>query len=250
MLRNITARDVLGALAAALAVMPLYWFFREIVPTADGDRIWRMVEGGAWFYRRSLLAQALAQGIYRLVAPFGRSGIDALHVYSVASGGLFVFSSVLLARCLPHSCRWSLFLLLTAGFGRVFCGHIEYYALVVAATQLYLLTGCLALGGRTSLFWPGMAYSLLCWIHLMGFFLFPSVLLLWVISGGQAKSGRDLALGLIPTGLIFVFLRGAHLFGANLHGQLYGQHLLRLFDVGDTGMWYPLFSVRHFWEWT
>jgi hypothetical protein len=209
---SVTARDGLWALACALAALPLYWFFRELVPTADGDRVWRMVEGGVWFYRRSLLAQAAARGIYVLATPFGWSGIDALHAYSVLSGGVFVFASVLLARVLPHSYRWPLFLLLTAGFGRVFCGHIEYYALVVAATAIYLLAGSLALGGRVSLFWPGLAYSFLCWVHLMGWFVFPSVLLLWVICGGRAGPGRDLALGLVPLGLVFLFLDTAHLY--------------------------------------
>lgn len=242
-------RDLVWALACGLVAVPVYWFFRELVPTADGDRVWRMVEGGVWFYRRSLLAQASARTIYVLGAPFGWNGIDALHAYSVLSGGVFVFASVLLARILPRRCRWPLFLLLTAGFGRVFCGHIEYYALAVAATALYLLAGSLALGGRVSLFWAGLAYSFLCWVHLMGWFIFPSVLFLWVITGGRAGPGRDLALGLVPLGLIFLFLRGAHLLGADLHGQLYGRHWLCLFDVGDTGMWYPFFSVRHFGEW-
>ncbi len=243
------SRDVCIAVLCGVAVMPLYWFFRELVPTADGDRVWRMVEGGVWFYRRSLLAQAAARSIYVLGAPYRWTGIDALHVYSVLSGGLFVFCSVLLARILPHRCGWCLFLLLTAGFTRVFCGHIEYYALVVAATALYLLIGSLALCGGVSLFWVGLAYSFLCWVHLMGWFLFPTVLLLWAICGGRLKDAWDLFFGVIPFLLIFVFLRWAYLFGADLHGQLYGQHLLRLFDVGDTGMWYPLFSVRHFAEW-
>ena len=248
-IRRLSRRDLFWAGMVALAAMPVYWFFRELVPTADGDRIWRMVEGGIWFYRRSLLAQASARLIYVCVAPFGGSGIDALHIYSVLSGGLFVFSSVLLARIFPHRCAWGLFLLLTGGFGRVFCGHIEYYALIVALTQIYLLVGILALDRRISLFWVGLAYSLLCWAHLMGWFLFPSTLLIWALLGGEKRAARDLALGLIPLGLIFVFLKGAKFIGVDLHGQLYGQHLLRIFDVGDTGMWYPFFSVRHFREW-
>ncbi len=246
---RVSARDLWFAVLCALAIMPVYWFFREVVPTADGDRVWRMVEGGVWFYRRSLLAQAFARSIFVFTEPYGWTGIDSLHAYSVLSGGLFVFSSVLLAGLLPHRCGWCLFLLLTAGFTGVFCGHIEYYALIVAATSLYLFAGSLALCGRLSLFWVGLVYSFLCWVHLMGWFLFPSVLLLWVIGGGRGNDARDLFLGLIPFFLIFVFLRWAHAFGADLHGQLYGQHLLRLFDVGETGMWYPLFSVRHFSEW-
>ncbi len=246
---RISIRAILHAALFSFCMMLIYWFFREIVPTADGDRIWRMVEGGVWFYRRSLLAQAMARAIYVLTSPFGWNGIDALHLYSVLSGGFFVFFSVLMACVLPYSSRWPLFLILTAGFGRIFCGHIEYYALVAAMTALYLLVGSLVLQKRVSFVWAALAYSLLCWTHLMGLFLFPSLLVLWVITGGKRSAMRDLALGLISLGLIFVFLHCAHWLGVNLHGQLYGQHLLRLFDVGDTGMYYPLFSVRHFQEW-
>ncbi|HOE11526.1 MAG TPA: hypothetical protein PLQ35_13235 [bacterium] len=246
---RISFRTILYATLFSFCMTLIYWFFREVVPTEDGDRIWRMVEGGVWFYRRSLLAQAIARGIYVCVSPFGWNGVDALHLYSVLSGGFFVFISVLTAYLLPYSSRWPLFLLLTAGFGRIFCGHVEYYALVAAATALYLFVASLVLQERISVGWAALAYSFLCWTHLMGLFLFPSLLVLWIVTGGKRSGLRELAFGLIPLGLIFVFLRGAHWLGVDLHGQLYGQHLLRLFDVGDTGMYYPLFSRRHFREW-
>ncbi len=160
-----------------------------------------------------------------------------------------VFFAFLIQLAKERWGKWKLpvFLFLGSGFAILFCGHTEYYPITYAATGFFFYSSHRYLEGRGSLLMSALAFSLLCWTHLLGLFIAPVLLYLWWTRG---RSQQDLVqgiLGLSPLIVLYLtivfdpFLMGPR-------GELFGDRLLPPFNFNSQEIQvkhYTFFSRAH-----
>jgi len=219
-----------------LALLPLFWYFRSATFRGDGDQIDRMIEGGLWFWSREMLSQAILQAAYRyfLNPLLHWDGMLTMNLISALSGCFFFFYFIRLA--LRRWGQWKLPVLFffSCGFTILFFGHTEYYPMAYAAAAGFFLSAYRYLSGRGTLAGPALWFSLLCWMHLLGFFIAPAILYLGWVRGRSIEDFVYGALGLIPAGLLYFFAVCDPSI-LDVSGPLAENVLIPPFDYGPPG---------------
>ncbi len=241
-----------GALPEALWVpvllFPLFWFFRSSTFRGDGDQICRLIEGGEWLWAREMLSQAILQTFYRILRVWHWDGMMTMNLVSCLSGCIFFTCLILLAKERWGAWKLPVFLFLCSGFAILFCGHTEYYPITYAAAGIFFYQCHRYLEGRGSLLGPALAFSILCWTHLLGLFVAPALIYLWWTRGRSQADLIQGILGLSPLiALYLLIVYDPFMWGAK--GELLGDRLLPPFDFNSKGnqtKYYAFFSWDHF----
>lgn len=228
-LRFAALRVPLTIALAALLVLLGRW-----VPfSGDSPHMADLAERG-WVTMHSSLTSVIHMSVYRLAAPFGFDGWQALSLSSALAGAMAL--QVLFAMR-----RHPLFLIanVCAGSFLVFVGEVENYAWV----NLFLLTACLHL--RRYLedgapLWPaGAAYCLAAYAHMLALFYLPAFL--WAMRR-RRFSGYEF---IVP---FFAYLALHTLTILAFERDGIELSLTRLVPVGEThrgDQWFTFFSVEH-----
>ncbi len=131
-----------------------------------------------------------------------------------------------------------------------FFGYVENYVLQFVVVTFFLLSGWLSLRGSVSVLVPLTAFFLLAGLHLGFLILGPAVLFLLLhrLRGRRTVTFAALG-GLLLAGAGFLILVGFNLRGFLRHITSGSVDFLQPFSAIGGNFPYPMFSVRHFWDW-
>jgi len=207
------------ALLAALLVLAwvawllwLLWLLRARYVAGDSILLMYAVRGGWIFVFQEpgasfLIGQAVAVANW---ARFGAyNGVSALSCVCSVPTIWFLLGA---ARNMgaPRFAPAIVLLVLSGGLIRVFAGHVEVYAPLLAAASGYLWAALAYLRGRAPWWAPALALGAALWMHLSCATLIPSLLLLpWLAperSGELRPILRSVAGAALAGAPIFVFL--------------------------------------------
>jgi tetratricopeptide (TPR) repeat protein len=185
--------DRIASALLALACVAPFWIARERTHLfGDGALLIRDRGLSDTITRAPLLVRAAHQWVLH-TARFGLTSETALAILSIVAGVVAVFALLRLAASLTPDRGGRLLaavLLLTAGSTQLFFGHVEYYAMLAAATALYLWLACALLGaGRPT--WPTwLAWGALLPVHLSALAFLPAqaVLALRELRAGRRRA--------------------------------------------------------------
>jgi hypothetical protein len=144
----------------------------------------------------------------------GAGAVAATQAFVCVAGALAVVCFVRLGRLLaPESGGGALVaaLILCGGVSRVFFGHVEVYAFVLACGGAYLWASCAFLQGRSGWVAPSLALGLGLWVHLSFIFLVPSHLVLLSIAAGRRASVVEAMRSLAVVGVPVLLFLGSML---------------------------------------
>jgi hypothetical protein len=229
-----------------LLLFPLFWFFRSSTYRGDGDQIHRLIDTGTWIWVREPLGQVILQAVYQLLKPWHWNGFLVMNLVSCLSGVIFFFFLIRLFRLRTGTWKVPFLVFLASGFSILFFGHTEYYAMVFAAAAVFFYSVHFYFSRRISLGVVTLAFSLLCYVHLLGLFLAPVLFYLWW-AGGRRK--EDLAkgiAGLIPLALLYLAIVFQPV-PMRFSGEILGDRLLPPFKIQDSGRekLYSFLSLHH-----
>ncbi len=211
-------------------------------------------------YASNPLTSFLSVGISRVLY---WPSVPAIRLLSCASGVLFVFSAVKIAReCFPAGPARSGFavVLVCSGTSVLFFGSIEVYAPLAAFLGLYLFLGIRTLARGGSIVWPAMVLGVAFTLHGSAGLLLPSLVVL--ANAGRIRPLRFkrqlLAAGsfLIPVvlvfGALFLLVWGGELpdasperFGSFFGGNDQGPLLPLVLTPTNVLYRYALFDAEH-----
>jgi len=206
---------LLPAAAVSFASVFILWHLRTGFINADG--LYNMVSmqaGMRIIHHDEMLSSLLVQLLWKS----GVAGVrpeDTLALFSVAWGSVYVWTTVILGGRLTGK-RWPLFLLLcfSSGFVQLFFGDVEFYAMVAALINVYMLLSLEHLRGNISILFPGIALAIAICTHLLAGWILPSYLYLLtraVKKGKAAEAISSIPVMLLIIGLIFITVSDAGL---------------------------------------
>jgi hypothetical protein len=153
-------------------------------------------------------------------------------------------------------------LILSGGLLRIFAGHVEVYAFVLAGAGAFLWSSLGFLAGRVGWAVPSLALGVSVWLHPSALALVPSLVFL-LRSAPGSRPWRRVALGLALAGLPWLLFLPVALLASH-HGELeharevclqllglrddpaVGQRWVRGFGGGpDVGTDYALLGLPH-----
>ena len=193
--------------AAALGlVCAAFWLLRERQMFGDSSILLYAAPSWDSFH----IPEIGATFVIGLVSQLGRSfgldldGVVELVRFAVCvSGTLALWLTWRAARYLtPGHALCGVLLLASGGMLRIFAGHFEVYAFVLAAVAAYLWAALAYLNGRGCWLAVGSTLGVAIWLHFAAACLIPSLLLLPRLSR-RAGSSREEA-GQILSGLALV----------------------------------------------
>jgi hypothetical protein len=232
---------------APLALLILFWYFRSSTFRGDGDQIDRIIENGTWWRARQMLSQATLQLSWRLLRPWHFDGMMTNNLISCLGGVVFYHYLIRLAQ--ERFSHWLLpfLVFLTSGFTIIFCGHTEYYSMLLACTMgmLYCVDGYLK--GKRSLFAVALWASFVCWFHSVGLIILPALLYLWWVGHRNRRDMSLLILGLLPIAVLIYLIRIIPISLGDL-GPVVGDRWVPLFKIpvdSDLPKFYTFFSLGH-----
>jgi len=188
---------------ALLLVFSAFWLLRERQILGDsGILLWTSSSWEA-FHIPEIGATFLLGSLSR----FGRSlaldldGVIELVRFAVCvSGALALLLMGQAARYLtPGHALSGVLLLASGGLLRIFAGHFEVYAFVLAAVGAYLWASLAYLNGRGPWLAPCLTLGAAIWMHFSAVCLIPSLLLLPRLSARAGSASQEA--GRIITGL-------------------------------------------------
>lgn len=208
-------RLLLPAAAASIISASVFWFLRNGFINDDGLFNMISLQAGVRIIHHDEMLSSL------LVTKLWQSGLagfrpeDAMSLFSSVWGGFFVFTAVLMGGRLTGS-RWPLFTLLclSGGFVQMFAGDVEFYAMVAALINLYLLLCLEHVRGNLSIIFPGILLAIAICSHLLAGWILPSYLFLLVRSfrkGRKAEAASAVGLMLLTSVFLFVIVSAAGL---------------------------------------
>lgn len=143
------------------------------------------------------------------------TGLQTIRFVSYASGGLFIFVSLLTADALMRTPlkKAAYFVVATLSLTALlqFCGYAEIYTLALLFLQLYLYLCALHLQGKISIIFPAVALGLSIAIHMLLVCMAPSLFflfyrsVLWKYSFFR-KRDTLIALGVAASPFIYYFV--------------------------------------------
>lgn len=215
--------------AAALglgALGGLFWLLRETELQGDSGLLVLAARRGSQFIFPDIGATFMIHHSVMAGVEQGFRATSPVRVMSCVFGVLSVWLALRATRHLVgerHAPLAALFLL-SGGLARVFAGHVEVYAVVIAGSLGYLWAALVRLDGRGPSWLPALALGVAIWIHASMVCLLPSLVLLAACDGEgsprQRGSTRErvwraaaaCALAALPT---FLFLAGLAAAGRN-----------------------------------
>ncbi len=207
---------------------------------------------------QSFANQPLMRLIYRSVLNFHSEGTAASphEIYFwIDIGAAFAYTVVLFwffrrAERPPLDCLLGALILVFSASTQFFFGYVENYVLQFVAVTLFLLSGWLTLRGSSSLLVPLATFGILAALHLGFLILGPAVLFLLLFTLRDRKAVALASLGgLLLAGVGFMILVGFNLKGFLRHITTGSVDFLQPFSAIGGNFPYPMFSVRHLWDW-
>lgn len=197
----------LGALGA------LFWLLRETELQGDSGLLVLAARRGSQFVFPDIGATFLIHHSVMAGVEQGFRASSPVRVLSCVFGVISVWLALRAARQLVGERYGPLaaLFLLSGGIARIFAGHVEVYAVVVAGSLGYLWAALARLDGRGPPWLPALALGVGIWIHASMVCLLPSLVLLAACDGEGSprervwRSAAACALAALPT---FVFLAG------------------------------------------
>jgi tetratricopeptide (TPR) repeat protein len=253
--RRATPRDFPGpatSLLLALAACLLFALAHERSHFfGDGALLIRDHGDSESVTRAPLLVHATVAAVAGLER-LGMTTAASLALLAVVAGGVGVFAALRLAAVLTAD-RGGRFLaaslLLGGGCMQLFCGHVEYYALVAAAVLLYMWIACRGLAQEKSLWPTWLVAGVLATVHLATVALVPAQALLGVTAWRRGERWRT-ALGMAGGGVIAMALLrllgdggASGLAGTALAG--FHRYLAPYRDLGSARHAFGFFSGAH-----
>jgi hypothetical protein len=201
--RGIAAPGLPSKAAALLLVCSAFWLLRERQIFGDsGILLWTSPSWDAFHIPEigaTLLLGSTSQ-LGRSLALDLDGVIEVVRFTVCVAGALALLLIWQAARYLtPGSALGGVLLLVSGGLLRIFAGHFEVYAFVLAAVGAYLWASLAYLCGRGPWLAPCLTLGIAIWMHFSAVCLIPSLLLLPRLSA-QVGSARQEA-GRILTGL-------------------------------------------------
>lgn len=179
-----------------VSVVALLWVMRERMLIADSFLLYNSVrEGwlfvfpdvGATFFMRTM--------VHADVIPLLPT--QRLQLAYCVCGGIAALLAIRVARRLgPGGAREVAIVVLlvsTAGFARIFAGHVETYSVVLCAVLFYFWMALAYIEGDVSWWLPCLALGIAGWLHLSALYLVPSLALLPRIASPQLPAREWLA---------------------------------------------------------
>ncbi len=207
---------------------------------------------------QSFANQPLMRLIYRWVLNFHSEGTAASphEIYFwIDVGAAVVYVLVLFwffrrAERPPIECLLAALILALSASTQFFFGYVENYVLQFVAVTLFLFSGWLVLRGSVSLLIPLATFAILAGLHLGFLILGPAVLFLLLFTLRDRKGVALAALGgLLLAGVGFMILVGFNLKGFLRHVTTGSVDFLQPFSAIGGNFPYPMFSLRHLWDW-
>jgi hypothetical protein len=210
-----------------LASFSWFWIFRSNQWSGGDSEYWeRLVHDGQWLRRRQMLSFAVMQAVHQLTNHLaGWSARLAINLTSCLFGVLSLLLAWLLLRDRAHPV-WGFVVFASSGFTTLFYGHIETYAMPMAALLLHLLSIRYVLQGRWHVCFIPLTFSLTMAFHLIILFALPAFAVVCLVEGRKQKpDGRNwmmLVASTLPGVILWLIVRYTAL-GA---GELVGQHMI------------------------
>ncbi|MFP8874229.1 MAG: hypothetical protein VCB42_06825 [Myxococcota bacterium] len=221
-----SASEKLGRLPAArvvgfFGIVVCLWLFRERGLYGDSQIFMQASKGSLFLFpdvgASFLIGRLLALGrLYESMAPENLFAVQA----AVCLCGAVTVACVFRA-CAYLAPGWqgaAALLILSGGGVRVFAGHVEVYAFLLAAVAGYLWATLAYLESRASLVVPSLVLGFAIWLHVAALCLLPSLLVLPFLarrlSENRRPLGQSVRAGLLAVLPLASFLAGALLFGA------------------------------------
>jgi len=193
--RGIAARGLPSKAVALLLVCSAFWLLRERQIVGDsGILLWT---SASWktFHIPEIGATFLFGSVSQLGRSFGldRDGvIELIRLAVCVSGTLALLLMGQAARYLtPGHALGGVLLLASGGLLRIFAGHFEVYAFVLAAVSAYLWASLAYLNGRAPWLAPCLTLGIAIWVHFSAVCLIPSLLLLPRLSARAGSARRE-----------------------------------------------------------
>lgn len=194
------AAPILARVPAAVWVALLLlagWLLRSHVPYGDGPEMTGELEAGAWSNFKQPLDRFLNALAFRgLRAVLGADAETSVALVSTLAGAGYWLGVARIGRggwlAMPPVAVW--LLAGTHGAVALFCGHVESYSLLLAATSWTLVLALESAFGRTPLWVAGLVFGLAVAIHLQAVWLALALPVAW----GARWAGRRGEPGAVP----------------------------------------------------
>jgi len=216
----------LGARVAGLPRLPVallglgilgtsLWLLRESQFQGDSGLLVLAARRGNQFVFPDIGATFLIHHAVMAGVENGLRASSPVRVMSCVFGVVAASLAIPAARQLvgPRAAPWAVLFLLSGGMLRLFAGHVEVYAVLIAASLVYLWAALAALDGKASLWTASLALGLVIWVHASAVCLLPSLMLLawWDESRRPARSpalrvAGALCVAGLPTALFLVLV--------------------------------------------
>ncbi len=131
-----------------------------------------------------------------------------------------------------------------------FFGYVENYVLQFVFGAFFLFAGWRSLRGSTSIIFPVISFVIIIGLHLGFLILAPAVafLLYWKFRASK-RTLFFVGLAALICGFGFMLLVGFNLQGFLRHITSGSVDFLQLFTANGGNFPYPMFSLRHVWDW-
>ena len=189
-------RKYLGYPAVIFSFILFFYLFRTRTHfLGDGASLISYINSGTlsikWAEPLSGLIYLFAYDLLNKL--FYCDGATVFALISYLCGAVFVFFALRLANLLSQTTSIKLFIfsiLLFMGGTQLFFGYSEFYPLLYCGTLIYLFCSIKYLKGETKLLLPLSVFLVLLPIHFSSFYLFPSVISLFLF-GAKGDTDRN-----------------------------------------------------------
>lgn len=195
------------------------WLLRSHVPYGDGPEMTGELEAGAWSNFKQPLDRFLNALAFRgLRATIGADAETSVALVSTLAGAVYWLAVARLGRRdwlgMPPVAVW--LLAGTHGAMALFCGHVESYSLLAAATLWTLVLALESAFGQTPLWVAGLVFGLAVAIHLQAVWLALALPVAWAMRwqgrwrepGATWRAAREAlagaAVSIVPLALVIV----------------------------------------------
>jgi hypothetical protein len=193
----------------------IFWLFQERHPWGDGYFLQSNAEEGNPFEIKEAGGSFLFFLAWRISHPLDIESLSIIRFFIYISGVVFFVFVWEIVAMLFDTRRERILatsFLCACGFVRLFFGHIEIYAFLLASICAYMYFAFLFIQRKTDVLAPALALGISIWFHLSAVFLVPSFLyiVLWQETDARARKPTLLAKGgfflALPFSLFFVLL--------------------------------------------
>lgn len=205
--------------AWVLLLLLAAWLLRSHVPYGDGPEMTGELEAGAWSNFKQPLDRLTNALVFRgLRAALGADAETSVALVSTLAGVVYWLAVARLGRRdwlgMPQLAVW--LLAGTHGAMALFCGHVESYSLLAAATLWMLVLGLESAFGEAPLWVAGLALGIAVAVHLEAVWVAAALPVAWAMRwrgrwrepGTMWRAAREAlagaAVSLVPLALVMV----------------------------------------------